>query len=97
MKNKVPRIVKTPVNNCVNPIRRPSDNWSISAMILLIMSPCPCESKYFKEQNEKIGFVLIKICVIKPIKNTSEEVFFVAGTDVTVAIENDEDSTAFRG
>ena len=46
MKHSVPTIVITPVNNCVNPIRSPSENWSTSAMILLTMSPCVCESTY---------------------------------------------------
>lgn len=30
IKNRVPSIVRTPVNSCVNPIRRPSANWSTS-------------------------------------------------------------------
>ena len=35
----VPRIVRTPVNTCVKPIKRPSDSVSTSAVILATMSP----------------------------------------------------------
>ena len=35
----VAMIVKTPVNNCVKPMRRPSDNWSTSLMIRDTVSP----------------------------------------------------------
>ena len=40
MNNNVPIMVITPVNSCVNPISRPSENWSTSAMIRLTISPC---------------------------------------------------------
>ena len=43
----VPNIVITPVNSCVNPISKPSLNWSTSATILLTMSPYEFESIYF--------------------------------------------------
>ena len=40
IKNKVPMIVTTPVNSWVNPISRPSANWSTSAITRLTISPC---------------------------------------------------------
>jgi hypothetical protein len=39
IKNRVPRMVITPVNNCVKPIRRPSAKVSTSATTRLRVSP----------------------------------------------------------
>jgi len=44
MKSRVPKIVISPVKNWVNPISRPSENWSISAIIRLMISPDGWES-----------------------------------------------------
>ena len=48
IKNKVPMIVTTPVNSWVNPISRPSANWSTSATTRLTISPCEWPSRYFR-------------------------------------------------
>ena len=48
MNISVPSIVITPVKNCVNPISRPSANWSTSEITWLTISPCGCASTYFK-------------------------------------------------
>ena len=45
MKNRVPTMVRTPVNSCVKPISRPSANWSTSAMTRLTTSPVGCRSR----------------------------------------------------
>ncbi len=42
---KVPRIVTTPLKSWVNPIKRPSANWSTSATTRLIISPWEWESR----------------------------------------------------
>ena len=39
MKSRVPAMVRTPVNSWVKPMSSPSENWSMSAMIRLMMSP----------------------------------------------------------
>ena len=39
MKPMVPKIVSTPVNSWVNPIRSPSENWLTSETIRLKISP----------------------------------------------------------
>ena len=44
MNPSVPRIVITPVNSCVKPIRRPSAHASASEITRLTISPCGCES-----------------------------------------------------
>ncbi len=44
MKPKVPSMVMTPVKSWVKPIRRPSANWSTSAITLLTISPAGWES-----------------------------------------------------
>ena len=46
MNISVPSIVITPVKNCVNPISRPSANWSTSAITRLTISPYECPSMY---------------------------------------------------
>ena len=46
MKMRVPKIVRIPVNSCVNPIKSPSENWSISAIRRLMISPWEWESMY---------------------------------------------------
>ena len=43
----VPSIVITPEKNCVNPINKPSANWSTSAITRLTISPYECPSIYF--------------------------------------------------
>ena len=48
MKHRVPRMVMTPVNSWVKPIKRPSANWSTSAMTRLTTSPVGRPSMYFK-------------------------------------------------
>ena len=45
MKPMVPMIVTTPVNSCEKPIKRPSANWSTSAMMRETMSPVSCASR----------------------------------------------------
>ena len=52
MKASVPRIVMTPVKNCVKPIKSPSANWSASAIMRLTVSPWGWESRYFKGSEE---------------------------------------------
>ena len=47
MKISVPRIVITPVNSCVKPIRTPSDSCSTSDMTRETMSPSGCASMVF--------------------------------------------------
>ena len=44
MNSSVPAMVRTPVNSWVNPMRRPSENWSMSAIIRLMISPDGCTS-----------------------------------------------------
>ena len=44
----VPAIVSTPEKNCVNPIKRPSANWSTSAITRLTISPYDCASIYLR-------------------------------------------------
>lgn len=45
MKPSVPKMVITPVKSWVNPINRPSENWSASAMTRLTSSPWECASR----------------------------------------------------
>ena len=46
MKPKVPKMVMTPVKSWVKPIKRPSANWSTSAMTRLTISPVGWPSRY---------------------------------------------------
>ena len=47
MNISVPKIVRTPVNSWVKPMRSPSENWSMSAIRRLMISPWEWESMYF--------------------------------------------------
>ena len=46
MNASVPRIVMTPVKNCVKPIKRPSEKVSTSEITRLTVSPAGCASIY---------------------------------------------------
>ena len=59
IKQSVPTIVITPVKSCVNPIRSPSENWSTSAMILLTISPCVCESTYERGRLPSFSYAFV--------------------------------------
>ena len=47
MNTSVRTMVRMPVKNCANPIKRPSVNWSASVMIRLTISPWLWVSMYF--------------------------------------------------
>ena len=61
IKPRVPSMVITPVNSWVKPMSSPSENWSISAMIRLIMSPCWWESTYFRGSSSSRLKALVRI------------------------------------
>ena len=48
IKPRVPKMVMSPVNSWVKPIKSPSANWSTSAITRLTISPVGCPSRYLR-------------------------------------------------